>query len=221
MMHKTDIMDMVARKLAPYMLLFGFYLVSYGDVSPGGGFQGGVVIASGLILLALARDVESAERLFSSKRLSAAEAAAYVLLLGSGVAGLLLGAGFLGDFPGRGDEGRIVPAARFIFLLNLAIGVKVASGAGLICMALFRDEGEGSRGVRGDSQGGPGGVSGGLSKGGSKGDLQGGARGGSGGGPGEVSGGGSKGGPKGVSEGLSKRISKGGAGASDVRRGDG
>lgn len=221
MMHKTDIMDMVARKLAPYMLLFGFYLVSYGDVSPGGGFQGGVVIASGLILLALARDVESAERLFSSKRLSAAEAAAYVLLLGSGVAGLLLGAGFLGDFPGRGDEGRIVPAARFIFLLNLAIGVKVASGAGLICMALFRDEGEGSRGVRGDSQGGPGGGSGGLSKGGSKGDLQGGARGGSGGGPGEVSGGGSKGGPKGVSEGLSKRISKGGAGASDVRRGDG
>ena len=176
MMHKTDIMDMVARKLAPYMLLFGFYLVSYGDVSPGGGFQGGVVIASGLILLALARDVESAERLFSSKRLSAAEAAAYVLLLGSGVAGLLLGAGFLGDFPGRGDEGRIVPAARFIFLLNLAIGVKVASGAGLICMALFRDEGEGSRGVRGDSEGGSKGISEELS--------QGGARGGSGGGAG-------------------------------------
>lgn len=209
MMHKTDIMDMVARKLAPYMLLFGFYLVSYGDVSPGGGFQGGVVIASGLILLALARDVESAERLFSSKRLSAAEAAAYVLLLGSGAAGLLLGAGFLGDFPGRGDEGRIVPAARFIFLLNLAIGVKVASGAGLICMALFRGEGEGSRGVRGDSEGGPGGASGG----GSEGLSQGGPRGGSGGG--------SKGGPKGGSEGLSKRISKGGAGASDVRRGDG
>lgn len=205
MMHKTDIMDMVARKLAPYMLLFGFYLVSYGDVSPGGGFQGGVVIASGLILLALARDVESAERLFSSKRLSAAEAAAYVLLLGSGVTGLLLGAGFLGDFPGRGDEGRIVPAARFIFLLNLAIGVKVASGAGLICMALFRDEGEGSRGVRGDSGGGSKGISEELSQGGPRGG----------------SGGGSKGGPKGVSEGLSKRISKGGAGASDVRRGDG
>ena len=217
MMHKTDIMDMVARKLAPYMLLFGFYLVSYGDVSPGGGFQGGVVIASGLILLALARDVESAERLFSSKRLSAAEAAAYVLLLGSGVTGLLLGAGFLGDFPGRGDEGRIVPAARFIFLLNLAIGVKVASGAGLICMALFRDEGEGSRGVRGDSEGGAGGAS----EGGSEGLSQ--------GGPGGVSGGVSGGGPKGVSEGLSQggpggvseRHSKGGGGASDVRRGDG
>ena len=229
MMHKTDIMDMVARKLAPYMLLFGFYLVSYGDVSPGGGFQGGVVIASGLILLALARDVESAERLFSSKRLSAAEAAAYVLLLGSGVAGLLLGAGFLGDFPGRGDEGRIVPAARFIFLLNLAIGVKVASGAGLICMALFRDEGEGSRGVRGDSgvgsggvsegvsEGGPGGasegVSAGLSQGGLKGDLQGRSEGDSQGGARGVSGG--------APGGVSKELSKGGAGASDVRRGDG
>ena len=245
MMHKTDIMDMVARKLAPYMLLFGFYLVSYGDVSPGGGFQGGVVIASGLILLALARDVESAERLFSSKRLSAAEAAAYVLLLGSGVTGLLLGAGFLGDFPGRGDEGRIVPAARFIFLLNLAIGVKVASGAGLICMALFRDEGEGSRGVNGGSGAGPGGASGGdsggdsgggpgrVSEGVSKGRLKGVSQGGPGGVSGRVSGGGpgggSKGGPKGVSKrgsqggpgGASEGLSKGGAGASDVRRGDG
>ena len=241
MMHKTDIMDMVARKLAPYMLLFGFYLVSYGDVSPGGGFQGGVVIASGLILLALARDVESAERLFSSKRLSAAEAAAYVLLLGSGAAGLLLGAGFLGDFPGRGDEGRVVPAARFIFLLNLAIGVKVASGAGLICMALFRDEGEGSRGVNGGSGAGPGGGSGGdsgggpgrASKGVSKGRLKGVSQGGPGGVSERVSGGGSGGGSKGGPKGLSKRVSqggpggaseglsKGGAGASDVRRGDG
>ena len=249
MMHKTDIMDMVARKLAPYMLLFGFYLVSYGDVSPGGGFQGGVVIASGLILLALARDVESAERLFSSKRLSGAEAAAYVLLLGSGAAGLLLGAGFLGDFPGRGEEGRIVPAARFIFLLNLAIGVKVASGAGLICMALFRDEGEGSRGVNGGSGAGPGGASGGdsegdsgggpgrrpgrVSEGVSKGRLKGVSQGGPGGVSERVSGGGpgggSKGGPKGVSKrgsqggpgGASEGLSKGGAGASDVRRGDG
>ena len=139
MTRKTDIMDLVARKLAPYMLLFGFYLVSYGDLSPGGGFQGGVVIASGLILLALARDVESTERIFSSRRLSAAETVSYGLVLGAGIAGLVLGAGFLGDFAGRGDGGRIVPAARFIFLLNLAIGIKVAAGAGLICMALFRD----------------------------------------------------------------------------------
>ena len=202
MMHKTDIMDMVARKLAPYMLLFGFYLVSYGDVSPGGGFQGGVVIASGLILLALARDVESAERLFSSKRLSGAEAAAYALLLGAGVTGLLLGAGFLGDFPGRGEEGRIVPAARFIFLLNLAIGVKVASGAGLICMALFRDEGGGARGgdwgAGGDSERGPGGISGG------------GTRGGSGGDSGEGPGGASEGGSEGLSQGGSEGDSQGG-----------
>ncbi|RLE12077.1 hypothetical protein DRI96_05140, partial [Candidatus Aerophobetes bacterium] len=51
---------MVSRKLVPYILIFGLYLISYGHLSPGGGFQGGVVLASGIILLALARGTDSA-----------------------------------------------------------------------------------------------------------------------------------------------------------------
>ncbi len=139
-MAKTDILDVVARKLAPFMLLFGLYLVSYGDTSPGGGFQGGVVIASGVILLAMARGVSAAERLFPMHRLSAAETAAYGVFLAAGVVGLVLGVGFLGDFTRPGWTNSPLPAARFIFLLNLAIGIKVACGVSLICMYLFRED---------------------------------------------------------------------------------
>ena len=139
MMRKTDIVDVTARKLAPYMFLFGLYLVSYGDTSPGGGFQGGVVIASGVILLAMARDVATTERLFPIHRLTAAEAVAFGVFLAAGVVGMVVEVGFLGDFAGRGELTDVVPAARFIFLLNLAIGIKVAAGASLICMHLFRE----------------------------------------------------------------------------------
>jgi multicomponent Na+:H+ antiporter subunit B len=44
----------VTRAVAPFILLYGLYLVVYGHHSPGGGFPAGVVIAGGLILTSLA-----------------------------------------------------------------------------------------------------------------------------------------------------------------------
>jgi multicomponent Na+:H+ antiporter subunit B len=116
-MRKTDILDVIVRKLAPYMFLFGLYLVSYGDVSPGGGFQGGVVIASGVILLAMGRDISAAADLFPEHRLSLLEAIAFLLLLTAVI---------------------LTPVARSVFLLNLLIGLKVAAGVSLISLHLFR-----------------------------------------------------------------------------------
>jgi multicomponent Na+:H+ antiporter subunit B len=135
-MRKTDILDVVARKLAPYMFLFGLYLVSFGDVSPGGGFQGGVVIASGIILIAMARGTATAEQLASYRRLVLLETVAFAVFLLAGAVGIALGTGFLSDPTVRaaGD------ASRFVFLLNIIIGFKVAAGAALICLTLFREE---------------------------------------------------------------------------------
>ena len=154
-MRKTDILDVVARKLSPYMFLFGLYLVSFGDTSPGGGFQGGVVIASGIILLAMARGTGAAEALFPASRLTVLEVVGYVVFLAAGILGVILGVGFLGDWFARGASvaarattvgdaatataAAVASAHRFVFLLNLIIGVKVAAGVSLICLTLFRE----------------------------------------------------------------------------------
>ena len=138
-MKKTDVLDVVSRKLAPYMFLFGFYLVTYGDSSPGGGFQGGVVIASGVILLAMAKGAASAAELFPIRHLALAEALTFGLILAVGLGGLLIGAGFLADFFAREAE-PVVLRAPFIFVLNVLIGVKVATGVSLICLHLFMEE---------------------------------------------------------------------------------
>jgi multicomponent Na+:H+ antiporter subunit B len=136
-MRKTDILGLVTRKLSPYVLLFGLYLITFGHLSPGGGFQGGVVLASGIILLALGRDSEAAERFFPIRALALAEAAAFALLIIAGLGGILVEGRFLENFiPG----GVVVPRAGFIFLLNIVIGLKVGSGVGLICLRLFEEE---------------------------------------------------------------------------------
>ncbi len=115
-MRKTDSLDVVVRKLAPYMFLFGLYLVSYGDVSPGGGFQGGVVIASGVILLAMGRDIDAAEGVAPRRRMAWLEGVCYTLLLVA-VVGMVI--------------------ARSMFVLNMLIGLKVAAGVSLISLHLF------------------------------------------------------------------------------------
>ena len=138
-MKKTAILDLISRKLAPFMFLFGFYLLSYGHLSPGGGFQGGVVMASGVILLAMSSGVHAVESLFPLGALTALETTTYFLLLATGVAGIVTGVGFLGSLSG-GEASLAVPRAGFIFLLNLLIGLKVAAGISIICVQLFREE---------------------------------------------------------------------------------
>ena len=121
-MRKTDILDVVIRKLAPFMFLFGLYLVSFGSVSPGGGFQGGVVIASGIILLAMGRDVGAVTAYFPLRSLRWVEAITFILLLTTVIA---------------------APFVRSIFLLNHLIGLKVAAGVSLVSLHLFGGHGDG------------------------------------------------------------------------------
>ena len=52
MLHHT-VLRVIAKLLVPVILLFAFYVQFHGDFSPGGGFQAGVIFATGIILYAL------------------------------------------------------------------------------------------------------------------------------------------------------------------------
>ena len=134
-MKKTDILEVVSRKLAPFIIVFGFYLITYGHLSPGGGFQGGVALASGVVLLLLCQGHSVLNKFFPVKRINYTEALGYLAFIIIGITGLLIGKGFLAAFPFfRGEN---LPGAVIIFLLNLIIGLKVGAGITLICYYLF------------------------------------------------------------------------------------
>lgn len=131
---KTDILDTVSRKLGPYVLLFGCYMISNGHISPGGGFQGGVVLASGGVLIFLGCKKERLEGFHPEHHLSALECLGYILFLSLALSGTYLSGAFLSSpFPQSGN-------AYFVYLLNMIIGVKVGAGVSLICISLLREE---------------------------------------------------------------------------------
>jgi len=96
-MRENGILRIIARFLIPLIMLFGLYIQFHGEYSPGGGFQAGVVFASGWILFVLIYGLDSALEVIP-------ERAMYVLMLLGimlyslvGVANVLLGGRFL-DF---------------------------------------------------------------------------------------------------------------------------
>jgi len=134
----TPIVKTITDLLIGFILLFGFYTVLSGHISPGGGFAGGITCAAGLILMTLASGAEALrERLSRNLRLAA---------LGL-VAGTLL-AFFVLPLVGLPLSG-----TASITFLDVVIGLSVSAGlyGAFLMLASFRelrkpgDEGEGER----------------------------------------------------------------------------
>ena len=117
-----------SRILFPLILLFGAYIFVHGHLTPGGGFQGGAVIASAFLLQYLA---------FRSYRIDKQKFAAVESIGGSvfvvvGLLGLAMGGYFLNNFLGKGVPYSLFSAG-VIPILYVAIGLKVgAELAGIV-----------------------------------------------------------------------------------------
>ena len=81
--------------LIPAILLFALYVQFHGDYGPGGGFQAGVIFASGVILYALIYGVQRAEKIISLKTAKIWAAIGLLLYAGVGVLSLIKGGNYL------------------------------------------------------------------------------------------------------------------------------
>ena len=125
------IVRMVCRGLAPFIQLFGLYVIMHGHSSPGGGFQGGVILASSFILLAMAEGSETLSRRLSLTALTGFMSAGVLLYAGIGVVCLVLGANYL-------DYG-VLPFSepRSVGMLVIEIGIGITVTAAML--SIFRD----------------------------------------------------------------------------------
>lgn len=123
-----------SRIIFPLVVLFGLYIILHGHLTPGGGFQGGAIIASGVLMLYLANP----EMHLARNNLLITEGLAgltYVLL---GAAGLFMPArSFLANFLPLGTPGLILSAG-ILLPLYIAVGVKVGSEFSGILDDLFQ-----------------------------------------------------------------------------------
>ncbi|MBU0501801.1 MAG: MnhB domain-containing protein, partial [Candidatus Margulisbacteria bacterium] len=118
MRKRSEVVRIFTKKLFPFMLLYGCYLISHGHLSPGGGFQGGVIFGSAIILFGLVEGVSAAQRRFKEELLSLTKNIGMLIFVALGFIGMILGGAFLSDFMPRGEIGT-VPSAGLILYLNL------------------------------------------------------------------------------------------------------
>ncbi|MEZ4383670.1 MAG: Na(+)/H(+) antiporter subunit B [Nannocystaceae bacterium] len=89
------ILRVMTKIFIPFILVFGFYVITHGEIGPGGGFQGGVILATAFILYALIYGRNALYRIISPKTLDVLAAVGVLLYAGVGVACLALGGKFL------------------------------------------------------------------------------------------------------------------------------
>ncbi len=128
------------------VLVLGVYFASQGQLTPGGGFQGGVILAAALILVYLAGRYRAMARLRPIPVVELAEglgAAGYAAI---GVGGLIAGSQFLLNFIPQGSMGNLLSGGS-IALLSTAVGLEVA-GAFTLVFGEFMNQRLLSRGRR-------------------------------------------------------------------------
>jgi multicomponent Na+:H+ antiporter subunit B len=124
----TELVRNGAAILFPLISIFAAYIIMNGHLSAGGGFQGGAIIASGVMLLLLANP----EYLVDHDFLGVTESLAGVLYVLAGIAGLIFAGGFL--------DSRMLPLGQFgaffsagaIPIISVLLGVKVGCELGVI-----------------------------------------------------------------------------------------
>ena len=126
------IIKTISRLLIPFIQLFGLYVIAHGHHSPGGGFQGGVILGASIILLAISYDLRTALRRIREKVDAILCAVGVFIYAGTGALCLLLGFNFL-DYSALASILHVDPVtARSHGILIVEIGVGITVMATMI-----------------------------------------------------------------------------------------
>ncbi len=109
------------RLLVPVIQLFAFYVLAHGHVSPGGGFQGGVIMGASFILVALAWDLQTAMGRLSVDRAVMLAGVGILIYAGIGLFSMLLG----GEFLDYAELSHVLPVSREMARYHAMLGVEI------------------------------------------------------------------------------------------------
>ena len=109
------------RLLVPVIQIFAFYVLAHGHVSPGGGFQGGVIMGASFILVALAWDLLTAMDRLSVDRAVVLAGVGILIYAGIGLVSMLLG----GEFLDYAELYHLLPVSREMARYHAMLGVEI------------------------------------------------------------------------------------------------
>lgn len=137
--------------MLPLVALGGLYIVDHGQLSPGGGFQGGVILATALHVMYVAADYSALRRLRPLAVFEVADSVGAVSFAVLGFAGMLAGSVYLANVLALGNFNHLVSGGT-VPLFNAAVGLEVGAGV-IVVLARFLDQVLAIRPKQGQSEG--------------------------------------------------------------------
>ncbi|MTI68240.1 MAG: sodium:proton antiporter [Firmicutes bacterium] len=128
----SHILASVCRVLFPFILIFGFYIIIHGHLSPGGGFQGGAILATAFLTTYFINFKKITDLNFLIKM----EKIFFLIILLIAMFSLITKGEVFTSFLPTNSELKPI----FLITLNFFIGIKVASGL-ISIIATFIEEG--------------------------------------------------------------------------------
>ena len=125
-MSQQTLLRVIAKMTIPFILVFGLYVILHGELGPGGGFQGGVIVAAGFILYGLVFGANELVRRIPTVVWDSGMALGALIYAGTGLACLFFGGTFL-------DYGMLQPThagdgeALGMTLVEYGVGITVCS----------------------------------------------------------------------------------------------
>ena len=125
------IVKTTCRLVIPFIQIFALYVIAHGHYSPGGGFQGGVIMGASLVLYAIAFDLRSAIRRVSERLITLLCTLGVFIYAGTGILCMLFEKNYL-DYSSLANIFGVDPvSARSHGILIVEIGV------GIVVMAVM------------------------------------------------------------------------------------
>jgi energy-converting hydrogenase B subunit I len=147
-MKMTKLVRSTANTFAPFCLIFGLYVVVHGHLSPGGGFQGGAVMATGAALLLVAHSYQDIIELIRKNTMKLCETVGLLMFITAGLSALATGGAFLHNWMAHnggifatpvtyGTNPGVLASAGLIPILNVAVGIEVLGGLTVILLYML------------------------------------------------------------------------------------
>jgi len=141
----------------PFSMIFGLYVIAHGHLTPGGGFQGGAIVASACAMILVTFGSKWTITKIKEKKLSILESLGAISFIALAFLGLIFGAVFFNNFlvgtdylfgviPPTGSVIADINTGGLLPLMNFAVGIKVIAGLFVIVLVMayatssFREE---------------------------------------------------------------------------------
>ena len=121
----------------PFAIVFGLAVILFGTVSPGGGFQGGVIVASAALLIYLGHGFDTMKSAINPHLMHKGEAVGAIAYIALASIGLVAGGNFVRNaIWNNGNPGNVISAGTITYM-SWDVGFKVLTGVAFLLMLLI------------------------------------------------------------------------------------